>query len=111
METFVANKVYRDPNSRLDSFALYLLQFSVYYDVETACIHSFNIISMHELLLNKMRCSIAKLLKMMTATRRQSQKVSIMWKPPWSSIVAIHIMEVIPDTMDSSYRLDETVLN
>jgi hypothetical protein len=70
-----------DHNSRLDSFALYLPHFSAYYDMETACIHSFNVISMHELLLDKMRCSIAKLLMMMTATRRQSQEVSIMWKP------------------------------
>ena len=100
-----------DPNSRLDSFALYLLHFSAYYDVETACIHFCNITSMNELLLDKMRCSIAKLLMMMTTTRRQSQKVSIMWKPPWSSIVAIHIMELNSDTMDSSCRLDETALN
>ena len=31
--------------SRFDRFPLYLLQFSAYYDVETACIHFSNITS------------------------------------------------------------------
>ena len=53
-----------DPNSRLDRFALYLLHFSAYYDVETACFHFYNITSMNELLLDQMRCSITNLLIM-----------------------------------------------
>ena len=61
--------------------------------------------------------------KMMTTTRRQSQKVSIVWKPPWPSSVATPIMEVNSDTMvatsckqtrgfsmDPSCRLVETAL-
>jgi hypothetical protein len=93
-----------DPNSKLDSFALYLLHFSAYYDMETSCIHFSNITSTNELLSDQMRCSmdwslVCKELSMsnmtMTTTRKQSQK----------------IMELIPDTMDSSCRLDETALN
>ena len=48
--------------------------------------------------------------KIKTTTRRQSQKVSIVWKPPWPSSVATPIMEVNSDTMDPSCRLDETAL-
>jgi hypothetical protein len=103
-----------DPNSRLDSFAHYLLQFSAYYDVETACIHFSNITSTNELLSDQVRCSMdwslvceeLSMSNMMTTTRRQSHKVFVMWKPPWSSIMATPIS----DNMDPSCRLDETAL-
>ena len=94
-----------DPNSRLDR-----LQFSAYYDVETAPtsanIHTTSSMDWsllcEELSMSSLSC------KMMTTTRRQSQKVSIVWKPPWPSSVATPIMEVNSDTMDPSCRLDKT---